>query len=226
MWKLREKYPQIQKEYNDVQVLVFHATPPMSLITSKKQVKTMEDLKGLKLRALAGPPTEVFKAMGAVPVLLGMPDVYLAMQKGTIDGSGIPLGTLEIFNLYEVAKYWTHCPISTSFFSVTMNKGKWNALPPDVQKAVMSVCGYEGSRTYAYDFHDSYDQPVRKEIEDWVKKGGHRMEEYDLPKAELNRWIETAGRPVWNRWVEVMEKRGLPAKAVLADTLKLIETEP
>jgi TRAP-type C4-dicarboxylate transport system substrate-binding protein len=226
LWKLREKYPEIQKEYADVHVLVFHATPPISLITSKKPVKTMEDLKGLKLRVLAGPPTDVFKAMGAVPVLLGMPDVYLAMQKGTIDGSGIPLGTLEIFNLYEVAKYWTHVPITTSYFTVSMNKAKWNSLPPDIQKAITSVCGYEGSRTYAYDFHDSYDQPVRKEMDDWVKKGGQKLEEYDLPKAELDRWIEAAGRPVWDRWVAGMEAKGLPGKAVLADTLKLIETEP
>jgi TRAP-type transport system periplasmic protein len=226
LWKLREKYPEIQKEYADVHVMVFHATPPISLITSKKQVKTLEDLKGLKLRMLAGPPTDVMKSLGAVPLMLGMPDVYLAMQKGTIDGSGIPLGTLEIFNLYEVAKYWTHMPITTSYFTVSMNKAKWNSLPPDIQKAVTSVCGYEGSRKYAYDFHDSYDEPVRKEMADWVKKGGHKMEEYDMPREELNRWIETGGKPVWDRWVANMEAKGLPGKAVLADTLKLIESEP
>jgi TRAP-type C4-dicarboxylate transport system substrate-binding protein len=175
---------------------------------------------------LAGPPTDVMKSLGAVPLMLGMPDVYLAMQKGTIDGSGIPLGTLEIFNLYEVAKYWTHMPITTSYFTVSMNKAKWNSLPPDIQKAITSACGYEGSRKYAYDFHDSYDEPVRKEIEEWVKKGGHKMEEYTMPKAELDRWIEAGGKPVWDRWVANMEAKGLPGKAVLADTLKLIESEP
>ncbi|MEW6668660.1 MAG: TRAP transporter substrate-binding protein [Thermodesulfobacteriota bacterium] len=226
LWKLREKYPEIQKEYADVHVLVFHCTPPVSLLTSKKQVKTLEDLKGLKLRMLAGPPTDVMKSLGAVPLMLGMPDVYLAMQKGTIDGSGIPLGTLEIFNLYEVGKYWTHMPITTSYFTNSMNKAKWNSLPPDVQKAITSVCGYEGSRKYAYDFHDSYDEPVRKEMADWVKKGGHKLEEYVMPKAELDRWIQVGGKPVWERWVANMEAKGLPGKAVLADTLKLIETEP
>jgi len=226
LWKLREKYPQIQKEYTDVHVLVFHATPPLSLITTKKQVKVLEDVKGLKLRILAGPPTDAVKALGAVPVLLGMPDVYLALQKGTIDGSAIPLGTLEIFNLFEPVKYWTHMPFTTNYFSISMNKSKWNSLPPDIQKAITSVCGYEGSRTYAYDFHDSYDEPVRKKIEAWVKKGGQRMEEYTMPRAEVDRWIKAGGKPVWDKWVQNMESKGLPAKAVLADTLKLIETEP
>jgi len=226
LWKLREKYPEMKKEYGDVDVLVFHCTPPFSLITTKKQVKTMEDLKGLKLRVLAGPPTDVFKALGAVPLMIGMPDVYLAMQKGTIDGMAVPLGALEIFNFYEVTKYWTHVPVTTAYLSISMNKAKFNSLPPDIQKAIMSVSGYEGSRTFAYNYHDSYDEPVRKEMDEWVKKGGQKLEEYTLPKAELDRWVETGGRPVWDRWVANMEAKGLPGKAVLADTMKLIESEP
>jgi TRAP-type C4-dicarboxylate transport system substrate-binding protein len=226
LWKLREKYPELQKEYADVQVLLMHCTPPFSLITTKKQVKTMEDLKGLKLRMLGGPPTEAMKALGAVPLLLGMPEVYMAMQKGTIDGMGVPLGVLEIFNLYEVIKYWTHVPITTAYITVSMNKEKWNSMPSDIQKAIMSVSGYEGSRTYAHNYHDSYEQPVRKEMEEFVKKGGHKVEEYVLPKAELDKWISTGGKPVWDRWVDTMEAKGLPAKNLLADVLKLIESEP
>jgi TRAP-type C4-dicarboxylate transport system substrate-binding protein len=226
LWKLRDKYPQIQKEWSDVQLLVVHCTPPFTLLTTKKQVKTLEDLKGLKLRVLAGPPTDAFKALGAVPVLLGMPDCYLAMQKGTIDGLAIPLGIIEIFKFHEVTKYWTHVPITTAYLSIAMNKAKFNGLPPDLQKAVMSVSGYEGSRTFAHRYHDSYEAPVRKVLDDYAKKGGHRLEEYTMPKAELDRWVQVAGRPVWDRWISGLEAKGLPAKAVLADVLQLIETEP
>jgi TRAP-type C4-dicarboxylate transport system substrate-binding protein len=226
LWKLSEKYPKMAGEYADAHVLIFQSTPPQTLVTTKKQVKTMEDLKGLKIRILGGPPTDAMKTLGSVPLMLGMPDVYMSMQKGVIDGSAIPLGVLEIFNLYEVSKYWTHVPITVAYMSISMNKAKWNSLPPDIQKAIMSVSGYEGSRTYAHNFHDSYDEPVKKEIDDWVKKGGHRMEEYTVPKSELDRWIQTGGKPVWDRWAEGQEAKGLPAKAVLADVQKLIETEP
>jgi TRAP-type C4-dicarboxylate transport system substrate-binding protein len=226
LWKLREKYPQIQKEWSDVHLLVIHCTPPFTLLTTKKQVKTLEDLKGLKLRVLAGPPTDAFKALGAVPVLLGMPDCYMAMQKGTIDGLAIPLGIIEIFKFHEVARYWTHIPITTAYLSISMNKAKWNSLPPDLQRAITGVSGYEGSRTFAHRYHDSYEEPVRKVLDDWVKKGGHKLEEYTPPKAEQERWVQVAGKPVWDRWTISMEAKGLPAKAVLADTLKLIESEP
>jgi len=226
LWKLSEKFPDLRNEYADAQVLLMHCTPPFSLVTTKKQVKTMEDLKGLKLRVLAGPSTDACKALGAVPTFIGMPDVYVALQKGVIDGMGIPLGVLEIFNLYEVVKYWTHVPFSTAYITVSMSKKKWNSLPADIQKAIMSVSGYEGSRTYAHNYHDSYEEPTRKEMDEWVKKGGHKVEEYVLPKDELDRWTKVAGKPIWDRWVESMEAKGLPAKDVFAYALKLIESEP
>ena len=49
LWKLYEKYPSIQKEYGAIQPLVLHTTSPNFLITAKKQVKTLEDMKGLKI---------------------------------------------------------------------------------------------------------------------------------------------------------------------------------
>ena len=74
LWKLYEKFPSIQKEYGAIQPLVLHTTSPNFLITSKKQVKTLEDMKGLKIRTLGGPPTEMAKALGAVPAVLPMPE--------------------------------------------------------------------------------------------------------------------------------------------------------
>jgi len=72
LWKLYEKFPEIQREYRDVHVLTMWASSPYFLITAKKQVKTMEDIKGLKIRVVGGPPTEQMKALGAVPVLIPM----------------------------------------------------------------------------------------------------------------------------------------------------------
>jgi len=60
----------------------------------------------------------------------------------------------------------------------------------------------------------------------WVAGGGHKIEEYTLPKEELDRWIEVAGKPVWDKWVADMEAKGLPGKAVLEEALRLCESEP
>ena len=52
LWKLYEKFPAIQKEFSDVQPLLLHTTSVYYLLTSKKQVKTLEDIKGLKIRVV------------------------------------------------------------------------------------------------------------------------------------------------------------------------------
>ncbi len=52
LWKLYEKFPSIQGEYKDVHVFQLWASHPYFLITTKKQVKTMEDMKGLKIRVV------------------------------------------------------------------------------------------------------------------------------------------------------------------------------
>ena len=49
------------------------------------------------------------------------------------------------------------------------------------------------------------------------------MEEVKLDPGELAKWKEIAGEPVWNEWVQQMEKKGLPAREILDETLRLAE---
>ena len=95
-------------EYEVVHVLVTYTAGLYRLLTTKKQVKTLEDIKGLKIRALGGPQTDAMKALGAVPTLVPFPDVYLAMQKGVLDGTLTPIGACEIFNFHEVGNHMSH----------------------------------------------------------------------------------------------------------------------
>ena len=117
-WKLYEKFPAIQKEFKDVQLLLAVVADPRLLITTKKQIKTMDDIKGMKLRILGGPPTEQMKALGAVPLLIPMPDSYQALDKGVIDGMDISWEGIYSFRLYEVVKYYTIAPLTTSYNTI------------------------------------------------------------------------------------------------------------
>ena len=112
LWKLYEKFPSIRKEFAEVQPLMLWTSNPYFLLTNKKQVKTLEDLKGMKIRVTGGPPTEQIKALGAVPTPVPMPDMYQALDKGVVDGMGAPWEAVQGFRLYEVAKYYTMVPLS------------------------------------------------------------------------------------------------------------------
>jgi TRAP-type C4-dicarboxylate transport system substrate-binding protein len=220
LWKLYEKFPAIQREYKDVHALQLWTSHPYFLITSKKQVKTMEDLKGLKIRVTGGPPTEQMKALGAVPILIPMPDCYQSLDKGIIDGMGAPWEATYAFRLYEVVKYYTIVPLSAVYFSMSMNKQKWESLPLDVQQAITSVSGLEAAKFWGRNFFDTAEEGVI----DKVKKGNYQMVKYTVPPEELERWIKVAGEPLWKEWVKKMESRGRPeAQQILNTTLELLK---
>jgi TRAP-type C4-dicarboxylate transport system substrate-binding protein len=224
--KLYNKFPEFQKEYEDVHVLVNYTAGLYRLLTVKKQVKTLEDIKGLKIRALGGPQTDAMKALGAVPTLVPFPDTYLAMQKGVLDGTLTPIGACEIFNFHEVGKYMTHVIIATAPFAIIMNKAKWNSLPPDVQKAIDSECGYDACRWLGSHYSDALDDAGLKEMDEYAAKTGHKLIDYTLTPKELARWQEVGGKPLWNAWVKRVSAKGLPGQAVLDELLRLVKTEP
>ncbi len=220
LWKLYEKFPAIQKEYADVQPLALWTSNPYFLLTSKKQVKTVDDIKGLKIRVTGGPPTDQIKALGAVPTPVPMPDVYQALDKGVVDGMGAPWEAVEGFRLYEVAKYYTMVPLSAVYFSLCTNKQKWQSLPKDVRDAIMGVSGLAGSKFWGKNFFDAAEQGVIEK----TKAGNFEMVRYVVPPDEVARWTKVAGEPVWNDWVKKMEGKGVKqAREVLDATITMLK---
>ncbi len=219
LWKLYERFPEIQREFKDNHILMLWTSHPYFLITTKKQVKTMEDLRGMKIRVTGGPPTDQMKALGAVPMLIPMPENYIALQKGVIDGMGTPWEAIHGFRLYEVVKYYTIVPLSAVYFSMAFNKQKWESLPKDIQAAIMSVSGLEGSKFWGRNFFDT----AEKGVEEMIKKGGYEMVKYVVPPDEVARWRKVAGEPLWKEWVKKMEAKGLKeAQKILDTTLELL----
>ncbi|MEJ2156108.1 MAG: TRAP transporter substrate-binding protein [Desulfobacteraceae bacterium] len=204
LWKLYEKYPEIQKEFSDNKILAVFTSNPYILITTKKPVKTLEDIQGMKIRMSGGPPTEMMKALGGTPMLIPMPENYISLQKGVIDGMGAPWEAIHGFRLYEVVNYYTATPFPAVYFSIAMNKRKWNSLPKDVQEGIMSVGGLKGSKFWGKNHFDTAKDGVMEK----VKSVGKTIEVYDLPAQERERWLEKAGKPVWEQWVKSMEAKG------------------
>lgn len=127
------------KELDDVKVLYLHAHGP-GLLHTKKPVRKLEDLKGMKIRA-TGLSAKVVKALGGVPVAMPQGGTYEALKKGVVEGTFGPMEVLKGWKQAEVVKYTTECysvGYTTTFF-VVMNRDKWNALPPDVQKIFEAV---------------------------------------------------------------------------------------
>ncbi|MDY0269478.1 TRAP transporter substrate-binding protein [Trichloromonas sp.] len=127
------------EELKDVKVLYVHAHGP-GLLHTKKPVRKLEDLKGMKIRA-TGLSAQVVEALGGVPVAMPQGDTYEALQKGVVDGTFAPIETLKGWKQGEVIKYTTECydiGYTTAMF-VVMNLKQWNSLPVADQKIVEDV---------------------------------------------------------------------------------------
>jgi TRAP-type C4-dicarboxylate transport system substrate-binding protein len=220
MWRLYEKFPSIRKEYSEIVPLLLYTGSPNMFITNKKAVKTLDDMKGLKVRILGGPPTEMAKALGAVPTLIPMPDMYQALDKGVVDAGAVPWEAVHAFRLYEVAKYYTLAPFYTAYFSVCANKQKIESLPKEVRDQIMSVSGVVGAKFWGRNFFDTAEDGVMER----VKGGNYEMNRYVVPPDELGGWRKLAGEPLWDEWVKKMEAKGhAEARDILNTTLELLK---
>ncbi|RLB84189.1 MAG: C4-dicarboxylate ABC transporter substrate-binding protein [Deltaproteobacteria bacterium] len=127
------------EELNDVKVLYLHAHGP-GLLHTKKPVRKLEDLKGMKIRA-TGLSAKVVQALGGVPVAMPQGSTYESLKKGVVEGTFGPMEVLKGWKQAEVIKYTTECysvGYTTTFF-VVMNLDKWKALPADIQKVFETV---------------------------------------------------------------------------------------
>lgn len=219
-WALYQKFPEIQAQWKDVKVLAIWTTDPYIFITTKKQIKKLEDFKGMKMRMTGGMATEMMKLLGGVPMTIPMPQNYENLQKGVIDGMSAPAEAIAGFRLYEVVKYYTLVPSTCVSQQLIMNKGTWNKLPPDIQEAVMSVSGENAAIRMGGGCFDR----AWANLPERVKSSGNEMITYKPPKEEVDRWVKIAGKPLWDDWVQKMEKAGHSnARKIQEEALRLVQ---
>jgi TRAP-type transport system periplasmic protein len=220
-WKLYEKYPSMRNEFKTVKLLVPFTTSINYLETSKRQVKTLEDMKGLKLRTVAGPQMDAMKAMGVSPVMMSQADVYQNIDKGVVDGSVSNWAATYPFRTYEVAKYHNNASFGASFMSQIMNIEKYNSLPKDVQDAITGKSGLYGSEFWGYNMFDR----LADEAITYIKKEGITIVEYNPTAGELQRFGDVAGKPVWDKWLKDNKAAGrTDAQEILNTLFDLIKT--
>ena len=108
-----------------------------NLTNSKHEVKTPEDMKGLKIRLMQNPVyVDSFKALGANAVPMAWTEVLTALQQGTIDGQENPLNVIVSFKLYETQKYLSITRHAYAPNVIMLSMKTWNKLTPDQQKLV------------------------------------------------------------------------------------------
>jgi TRAP-type C4-dicarboxylate transport system substrate-binding protein len=207
LWKTYAKFPEFQKEYADVKLLVLSGHAPGFFATTKKPIKSLGDLKGLKMKTASSFTTDALQLFGAVPVVQPVTETYTSLERGVVDGVVNPFDGIVVFKLHELLKYYTPANFYSLVFWAAMNKSKYEALPEDAKGVIEANSGEVLSRIHGASFDESYAK--MKEI--CHQKG---MQAVDFPQAEMDKLISLTA-PLKDKWVQEMESKGLPGKAVL-----------
>jgi TRAP-type transport system periplasmic protein len=109
-----------------------------NVVTAKKEIKTVADLKGLKIRTI---PTPVFvgavNAMGASATPMNFGEVYTSLQSGVLDGFEHTATTTASFKFYEIAKYYALTQHLIDPTVVAFSLPEWKKLDAKEQAVVL-----------------------------------------------------------------------------------------
>jgi TRAP-type C4-dicarboxylate transport system substrate-binding protein len=218
LWEYIQKYS--LDEFKGTHLILAHVHDGNELHFLSKQVKTLEDLKGLKVRAPTRIGTKVLAALGAVPVQMPAPQVPEALAKGVVDGVCFPWEVVPALKIQEIAHTHTDTPagqpyMSNAIFVVAMNQAKYDSLPADLKKVIDANGGIAASK-WAGEVWDSTQAPARK----LALERGNTINVLTMPEYE--RWVKaTAG--VDDEWFKEVAAKGANGPALLEDAKALLK---
>ncbi len=127
-------------EKNDVKIIGWiDSGVDAALVNTVRPIKTVEDFKGLRLRSAFPMTAALFKELGAGAVVMSSSEVYMALQRGTFDGTHTGAPSVTDRKWMEVTKYATRWPLYFSSHPVAVNRRVWDSLSPDDQKLLLEA---------------------------------------------------------------------------------------
>lgn len=184
---------------------------PTAMI-SKKPVKTLADLKGLKVRS-SGAIADMLKEVGAAPTLIPGAEIYTALQTGVVDAAhwGAASGAYSM-KFHEVAKYYIQPNLAFCATDwVAISKKAWDELPKDLQLIVDLAF-----RERAWDRSNEYYLDEMDALNAMVTKHGVKVVTMD---AEAQKALQAAAFKVWDQ-VAAMSADNAQWVGVMKDFLK------
>lgn len=202
----------LRDEFKETQTLCVWAHDH-GLIHATKQVKTMDDFKGLKLRSPTRLAGDALKALGANGIPMPIPQVPEALAQRVIDGCVVPWEVVPAIKVQELVKYHSEIfgspTLYTATFVIAMNKPKYDSLPADLKK----VLDQNSGMAFAEAAGKMWDEQAVA-VEEMVKKRGNIITQ--ISKDESERW-QKATQPVVDSWLKQAKEKGLNGEKLLAD---------
>jgi len=170
--------------------LAFYDSGSRSLYTTKKPIKTIADVKGMKIRVQQSDLwVALLQAMGANATPIPYAEVYTALKTGVVDGAENNYPSYDTARHYEVAKYYAITDHSMAPEMLLMSKKVYDALTPAEQAIIRDAA--KQSVPYMRKLWDEKELASRKKVEE----GGAQIVEVDKKS------FSDAMKPVYDKFI-------------------------
>ena len=200
---------------NGIRPLMGHVSPTYEIWTTKKEIRTPNDLKGMKLRTTGGISNLLYEYMGAIPVTVSHTETYEALEKGIIEAASYSSVAVEGSGTGDLLKYATMTHIGSAIHGVVINEQVWQGLPEDVQQAMI-----QAGDELLEESGKNYDDDTEAYNKEFEEGGGVIL---SLSKEEQDEWLKVA-EAFTEDWLKKTESDGLPYSEVINDYKEKLES--
>lgn len=216
-WEYYEQFG--KKDFESVKPLAFHVHDAGHIHNNKHPIKKVADFRGLKMRAPTRLTNRMLAHLGATPVAMPMPQTPEAVSKGVVDGYVLPWEVIPTMKLHEMTKYHTEMDPSqpslyTTFFTIAMNKAKYDSLPDDLKKVIDANSGADLSASIGRVWDESAPAARQQAV-------AHGNQFYTIPASEAKEWVAVGDR-LAGEWVNEVTAKGYPGQKMLDSSRALI----
>ena len=209
--RIHWKYLQKANEYKGVHLLAVFTHGPGQMFNTKRPIKNLTDLQGMKIRTGGGIAEAMARALGASAFVKPAPESYELLSSGIADGVFFPQESIVSFKLDSLIKYATLFPggFYSSSFGFFMNEDKWNKLSKQDRDAIMSVSG-EALAQLAGKAWDATDAAALERM----KQVGIQITE---ASPEFVKGVQERAKAIDDKWVKDATAKGVDGAKVLAE---------
>jgi TRAP-type C4-dicarboxylate transport system substrate-binding protein len=219
-WRTYERFFAKANEFEGVKLGGLFIVGPYQVYTTKKEIKSIDDLKGQKIREAGGMTKEVVEALGATPFFAPAPQTYDVLSKGVGDGVLFPPESIPGFKVTSAIRHGLHVDggFNQAVQALIINEAKWKALSPADQAAVEKLLGEHTARLWG----DLWDKTNAAAVETMKKEGVSLATASGPLLAEIRRRLGA----IEGTWVADAQKKSVDGAAALAfmrDEVKKLE---
>ena len=211
LWRTYSRHLAPVGEFAGTQLLALHVSSLQHLYTTRKPVREMDDLRGLKIAAPSNLGARLLSRLGATPVFLTAPELHDALSRGIIDGISMgPTGAARL-HLHPYLRFQTliagGAGLSFGGFYLVANSDRWQSIAAADRKRILALCGEAFARRAARVFIAKTSQ-AQRELQ---QAGIVRIK----PSEDFDHRFRRAAAFIDEAWVAHANTQGVDGAAVL-----------